>query len=84
VTGAVTSALTRLTGTSRIDLNIPWLDVVPVVRSQHYESASQFNVSSIGARIWAGIHTRTADEVGNKVGSKVGAYGMQHYFAPTG
>lgn len=80
VTGAVTTALTRLSGTSRIDLNLPWLDVVPVVKSQHYEWASEFNASSIGARIWAGIHTRTADEVGNAVGKKVANFGARHYF----
>jgi hypothetical protein len=80
VTGAVTRALTRLSGTSRIDLDIPWLDVVPVVRTQHYEWASQFNLSSIGARIWAGIHTRTADEVGNAVGKKIGDFEARHYF----
>jgi len=83
VTGAVTRALTRLAGTSRIDLNIPWLDVNPVDKWQHYEWAGPFNVSSIGARIWAGIHTRTADEVGNRVGKKVGDFGAQHYFHAT-
>jgi hypothetical protein len=83
VTGAVTRALTRLSGTSRIDLDIPWLDVVPVVKTQHYEWASQFNLSSIGARIWAGIHTRTADEVGNAVGKKVGDFAATHYFHAT-
>lgn len=83
VAGAVTRALTRLSGTSRIDLNIPWLAVVPVVTTQHYEWASQFNASSIGARIWAGIHTRTADEVGNAVGKKVGDFEALHYFRAT-
>ena len=33
VTGSVTRALTRLTGTSRIDLNMPWLPA-PVVKSR--------------------------------------------------
>jgi hypothetical protein len=83
VTGAVTRALTRLSGTSRIDLNIPWLDVAPVVNWQHYEWSSQFNLSSIGARIWAGIHTRSADEVGNAVGKQVGDFGADHYFHAT-
>jgi hypothetical protein len=83
VTGAVTRALSRLSGTSRIDLNIPSFVVVPVAQWQHYEWASQFNASSIGARIWAGIHTRTADEVGNAVGKKVGDFAAQHYFHAT-
>ena len=71
-----------MTGTSRIDLNIPWLPE-PVVKSRHYEWASQLNAESIGARIWSGIHTRTADEVGNAVGKKIGAYWSDRYFQPT-
>ena len=76
------AALTRLTGTSRIDLNVPWLPA-PVVKWEHYEWAGQLNASSIGSRIWAGIHSRTADEVGNVVGKKIGDYGARHYFHAT-
>jgi hypothetical protein len=82
VSGAVTTALTQLTGTSRIDLNMPSPTNL-TLSPRHYEWAGQLNAESIGARIWAGIHTRTADEVGNTVGKKVGAFGMQHYFHAT-
>jgi PAP2 superfamily len=82
VSGAVTTALTRLTGTSRIDLNVP-SPANLTVPTRHYEWAGQLNADSIGARIWAGIHTRTADEVGNRVGKKVGRFGMRHYFHAT-
>ena len=82
VSGAVTTALTALTGTSRIDLNMP-SPANAAVPTRHYEWAGELNADSIGARIWAGIHTRTADEVGNRVGKKVGAFGMSHYFAAT-
>ena len=79
VTGAVTRALTRLSGTSRIDLNIPSPTNL-TLPTRHYEWAGQLNAESVGARIWAGIHTRTADEVGNRVGKKVGAFEARHYF----
>jgi hypothetical protein len=76
VTGAVTTALTRLTGTQRIDLNMP---SPSDGTTRHYTTAAQLNAESIGARIWAGIHTRTADEVGNAVGKKVGALARQYF-----
>ena len=36
----------------------------------------------IDARVWAGIHFRTADEQGAKLGKKVAHYMLQHYFQP--
>jgi PAP2 superfamily len=36
----------------------------------------------IDARVWAGIHFRTADEQGAKLGKKVAHYLKQHYFQP--
>ena len=34
----------------------------------------------IEARIWGGIHFRTADEQGTVIGKKVGRWLRQHYF----
>ena len=82
VSGAVTRALTRLSGTGRIDLNVPSTTNL-TLPTRHYEWAAQLNAESIGARIWAGIHTRSADEVGNRVGKKVGDFEARHYFAET-
>jgi hypothetical protein len=36
----------------------------------------------IDARVWAGIHFRTADEQGARLGKKVAHYLKQHYFEP--
>ena len=36
----------------------------------------------IDARVWAGIHFRTADEQGAKLGKKVAHYLKKHYFQP--
>jgi hypothetical protein len=79
VSGAVTTMLTAITCTDKIDLTVPNLAGGP---SRYYERADQLNTESIGARIWAGIHTRAADEVGNAVGKQVGAVGAERYFHP--
>ncbi|MEU1723030.1 phosphatase PAP2 family protein [Nonomuraea sp. NPDC005692] len=36
----------------------------------------------IEARVWGGIHTRTADVQGAKIGAQVTAYMVRHYFRP--
>ena len=36
----------------------------------------------IGARVWGGIHFRTADVQGSALGKKVSHYVVKHYFAP--
>ena len=38
---------------------------------------------NINARVWAGIHFRTADLQGVKLGTTVARYLHQHYFQPT-
>ena len=79
--GAASRALTRILGTERIDLHIT-STAAGVTR--HYELASQWNRDAINARVWSGIHFRTADVVGNILGKKVGNWALDHYFQPTG
>ena len=79
--GAVTHALTRVLdlGGDRIDVNITVAGV-----TRHYEFASQLNQDAIDARVWSGIHFRTADVVGNQVGAQVGDWALDNYFQPRG
>ncbi len=79
--GAVTRALTGVLdlGGDRIDVNITVAGV-----TRHYEFASQLNQDAIDARVWSGIHFRTADVVGNETGAQVGDWALDHYFQPTG
>ena len=79
--GATTRALTRVLdlGGDRIDVN---LTIAGVTR--HYEFASQLNKDAIDARVWSGIHFRTADVVGSGMGIQVGDWALDHYFQPTG
>ena len=79
--GAATRALTRVLdlGGDRIDVNITVAGV-----TRHYEFASQLNQDAIDARVWSGIHFRTADVVGSGTGTQVGDWALDNYFQPTG
>ncbi len=79
-TGAVTRALTRVLdlGGDRIDVNITVAGI-----TRHYELASQLNQDAIDARVWSGIHFRTADVIGTETGTQVGDWALDHYFQPT-
>lgn len=76
VMGAVGRALTRVLGTSRIDL---YITSTAAGETRHYEWASQLNRDVIDARVWSGIHFRTADNVGNRIGKKVADWALSHY-----
>jgi hypothetical protein len=69
--------LVGLFGTSRVDLNIP---SASTGTTRHYEYAEDY---VIDARVWAGIHTRTADVVGSTVGERVAAWSLRRYFLHT-
>jgi hypothetical protein len=78
--GAVTRTLAGILdlGGDRIDVNITVAGV-----TRHYEFASQLNQDAIDARVWSGIHFRTADVVGNETGKQVCDWALDNYFQPT-
>jgi hypothetical protein len=78
IMGAVTRALTGILGGDRIDVKIT---VGGTTRT--YELASQLSQDAIDARVWSGIHFRTADVVGNEMGTQVGDWALDNYFEPT-
>lgn len=78
IMGAVTRALTGILGGDRIDVKIT---VGGTTRT--YESASQLSQDAIDARVWSGVHFRTADVVGNEMGTQVGDWALDNYFEPT-
>jgi hypothetical protein len=77
VMGAVGRAVSRVLGTSHIDL---YITSTAAGVTRHYDSASQLNRDVINARVWSGIHFRTADQVGSGMGKKVADWSLDHYF----
>ena len=54
----------------------------PAVRS--FDTFSQPLAELIEARIWAGLHYRSADVAGQVLGGNVARYGIANYFQPVG
>jgi hypothetical protein len=82
---AVTRSVTRVLGDGTIDLNITSIaggtPGFPLTR--HYATASDLLTDAMNARIWSGIHFRTADVVAAEMGTSVANYALDHYFRPT-
>ena len=49
-----------------------------------FDTFSQPLAELIDARIWAGLHFRSADVQGQALGRNVAAYGVANYFQPVG
>ena len=49
---------------------------------RHYDSFSDALNEVIDARVWGGIHFRTADEQGAALGQKVARWEEKHFFQP--
>jgi hypothetical protein len=81
IMGATTRVLSEVLGLGggRIDVNITVAGV-----TRHYEFASELNQDAVNARVWSGIHFRTADIVGMETGTQVGDWALDNYFQPTG
>ena len=50
----------------------------------HFDRFSEPLEEIIEARIWAGLHFRTADVQAHALGEKVAGYMAEHYFQPIG
>ncbi|MEU7678785.1 vanadium-dependent haloperoxidase [Micromonospora taraxaci] len=50
--------------------------------TRQFTSFSQALDELIGARVWGGVHFRTADVEGAKIGEEVYRYAVRHYFRP--
>ncbi|MFC7650133.1 vanadium-dependent haloperoxidase [Streptosporangium lutulentum] len=78
-TGASMSSLTHFFG--RDDLSFSAFSP-DAGATRAYHSFSQALAEVIEARVWGGIHTRSADVQGAKIGKQVSAYMGTHYFKP--
>ena len=77
VISALTTSLVEVTG--GVDLNL----MSPGQGLRHWASKSVLDGTAVEARIWSGIHFRTADQVSIGVGNNVANWTFDHFFAPT-
>jgi PAP2 superfamily len=82
VSSAVIHALQDFFGTDKIEFDISSSRFPGQPR--HYERFSQVLKEIIDARVWGGIHFRTADTQGAVIGKKVAQWERKHYFQPLG
>ena len=78
IVGVTSTALTLLQGS--VDLFLTSAAAGGVTR--HYTSAAEMQKDAIDARVFSGIHFRTADEVAVAMGTQVASYALSNYFAP--
>ncbi|MFF4829967.1 hypothetical protein ACFY20_45435 [Streptomyces sp. NPDC001312] len=71
--------LSGLLGTTRVDLTL-FSEATGTTR--HYQYADRLNEDMINARVWAGIHSRSADMAGCQTGSRIDVWAVTHYFRP--
>jgi hypothetical protein len=80
VSSASLHAMQDFFGTDKIAFNIT-SSRFPT-QPRHYERFSLALKEVIDARVWGGIHFRTADEQGAVIGKKVAHWERKHYFQP--
>jgi hypothetical protein len=80
--GAVIEVLQMFFGTDRIRFGVTSTRFPGETR--YYDRFSDALKEIIDARIWAGLHFRTADVQGAVLGRKVAHYMARHYFQPLG
>jgi hypothetical protein len=82
--GAVLSTIRNFFGTDKVEITVispRSLNGVPIP-PRHFDRLSAALDEVIEARIWGGIHFRTADVQGTVIGKKVAKYIRKHYFRP--
>ena len=82
VTGASVGAFTEFFGTDKIAVDIRSGRFPGVPR--HFERFSLITKEVIDARVWGGIHFRSADVQGTVIGRKVVHWMDRNYFQPVG
>ncbi|MFD5481805.1 vanadium-dependent haloperoxidase [Streptomyces hawaiiensis] len=77
--GALMRMLTGILGTPEVDLRIR---SATTGTTRHYRYAHAYERDVVDARVWGGIHTRTADEAGAATGRHIAAWALREYFRP--
>jgi len=78
--GAALGALLAIFPDDKVNYSHTWIPAVGVTRS--WSSFTQMAKEVEDARVWAGIHYRTADEHGTRMGRKVAEYAVSNIMQP--
>jgi hypothetical protein len=83
VSGAIVHALKAFFGTDKVPFTATSNKCAPApCPSRSYDRLSHALKEIVDARVWSGIHFRTADVQGAVLGKKVAHYLRKHYFQP--
>lgn len=78
LSGSVVATLQRFFGTDRI----AWTDTNNAGLTRSYTRLSQALREIVSARVWSGLHFRTADEQSVRIARQVANWREHHYFQP--
>jgi hypothetical protein len=78
LSGSFVRTLQQFFGTDEIG----WTDTNNAGLTRSFTRFSQAIDEVVDARVWSGIHFRTADEQGARIGKQVANYRHAHYFKP--
>jgi hypothetical protein len=78
VTATATGSLEELFRTRYLNLSLISTAVPNVVR--HYDTGAALRADVVNARIWLGIHFRSADEASRNLGLRLSDWTVDHYF----
>jgi hypothetical protein len=78
LSGSIVKTLQQFFGTDEI----AWTDTNNARLTRSFSSFSQAIQEIVDARVWSGIHFRTADKQGQRIGRTVASYQQSHYFRP--
>jgi hypothetical protein len=78
LSGSIVKTLQQFFGTD----TIAWTDTNNAGLTRSFSSLSQAINEIVDARVWSGIHFRTADVQGQRIGRHVASYRQGRYFRP--
>ena len=80
VSGAVFRTFREVFGTDKVSFDV--FSTRFPTQPRHFDRFSLALKEIVNARVWGGIHFRTADVQGAGIGKKVGFWVQKHYFTP--
>jgi hypothetical protein len=78
LSGSIVKTLQQFVGTDQI----AWTDTNNAGLTRSFSTLSRPIDEIVDARVWAGLHFRTADRQGQRIGRAVARYRQGRYFRP--